>query len=120
MLKRFRNQRGAALLETAVTLPLILFVSVGIFEFGRAYQTWQIITNAAREGARMAVLPGTTDSGVRTRVQTYMTDGMLTAAATATVNIDRSATVRFAQVSIGHDGRALATDVLRALEKLPR
>ena len=29
----------------------------GIFEFGRAYQTWQILTNAAREGARMAVLP---------------------------------------------------------------
>ena len=29
----------------------------GIFEFGRAYQTWQVLTNAAREGARVAVLP---------------------------------------------------------------
>ena len=38
----------------------------------------------------------------------------------ATFVIDRGATVRFAQVSIGHDGRALATDVLKALEKLPR
>ena len=32
-------------------------VAVGIFEFGRAYQTWQVLTNAAREGARVAVLP---------------------------------------------------------------
>ena len=38
----------------------------------------------------------------------------------ATFVIDRGATVRFAQISIGHDGRALATDVLKALEKLPR
>ena len=43
-------------------MPLLLLVSVGIFEFGRAYQTWQVLTNAAREGARMAVLPDSTDS----------------------------------------------------------
>ena len=57
MLKRFRNQRGAALLETAITLPLVLLVSVAIFEFGRAYQTWQVMTNAAREGARVRCCP---------------------------------------------------------------
>jgi peroxiredoxin len=38
----------------------------------------------------------------------------------ATFVIDRGATVRFAQVSVGHDGRALATDVLKVLENLPR
>ena len=32
----------------------------------------------------------------------------------------RVATIRFAQISIGHDGRALATDVLKALERLLR
>ena len=56
------NQRGAALIEAAMTLPLILLVSVAIFEFGRAYQTWQVLTNAAREGARVAVIAGTTDA----------------------------------------------------------
>ncbi|PYR71259.1 MAG: hypothetical protein DMF88_00460 [Acidobacteria bacterium] len=55
-----RDERGAALVEMALTLPLMLLVSAGIFEFGRAYQTWQVLTNAAREGARIAVLPGTT------------------------------------------------------------
>ena len=90
MLKRFRNQRGAALLETAVTLPLILFISVGIFEFGRAYQTWQVLTNAAREGARLAVINGSTDVDVTTRVRNYMTAGQLSNAATATVTINRA------------------------------
>jgi Flp pilus assembly protein TadG len=78
MTKRLRNERGAALLETAITLPLILLVSVAIFEFGRAYQVQQVLTNAAREGARIAVLPNYTDAQITTVVRTYMTDGGLT------------------------------------------
>ena len=38
----------------------------------------------------------------------------------ATFVIDRGGTVRFAQVSVGHHGRAPAIDVLKALERLPR
>src|SRR5258706_7039401 len=88
-----RDQRGAALLEVAMTLPLMLLVSVGIFEFGRAYQTWQILTNAAREGARIAVLPGTDDQAVTTRVQTYMSDGQLSGYAGASIVITRNNTI---------------------------
>jgi Flp pilus assembly protein TadG len=88
-----RDTRGAALLEMALALPMMLLIAAGIFEFGRAYQTWQIITNAAREGARIAVLPGTTDSMVTTRVKTYMSDGMLSDSAAATVAIQRDATI---------------------------
>jgi Flp pilus assembly protein TadG len=90
MMKRFRNQRGAALLETAVTLPMIMLVAVGIFEFGRAYQTWQVLTNAAREGARIAVLPDYTDTQVNTTVRNYLTSGRLTNASTATITIVRN------------------------------
>ena len=68
-MKRLRNQRGAALLETAITLPLVLLVRVSIFEFGRAYQTWQVLTNAAREGARVAVLAESTDAQVTDAVR---------------------------------------------------
>jgi len=88
-----RDTRGAALLEMALALPMMLLVAAGIFEFGRAYQTWQIITNAAREGARIAVLPGTTDSMVTDRVKTYMSDGQLSDYAAATVAIKRDATI---------------------------
>jgi Flp pilus assembly protein TadG len=86
---RGRSERGAALLEVALTLPILLLVAVGIFEFGRAYQTWQVLTNAAREGARIAVLPGTDDASVENRVQEYMAAGQLSAADGATVTITR-------------------------------
>ena len=89
-IKRLKNQRGAALLETAITIPLILLVSVSIFEFGRAYQTWQVLTNAAREGARIAVISGTTDAQVTTAVRNYMTGGALPNAAAAGVSINRA------------------------------
>ena len=93
VLRLRRDTRGTALLEMALTLPLMLLVAAGIFEFGRAYQTWQILTNAAREGARIAVLPGTTDSMVSDRVKTYMSDGQLSSYAAATVAIQRDATI---------------------------
>ena len=76
-----RSERGAALLETAITLPLILLVSVAIFEFGRAYQTWQVLTNAAREGARVAILAGTTPDQIKEAVITYAAVGGLTVTA---------------------------------------
>jgi len=91
--RSWRSERGQALLETALALPIVLLVSVGIFEFGRAYQVFQVMTNAAREGARLAVIPGATDSDVTARVQNYLTAGMVANASSATVNIDHSQTV---------------------------
>lgn len=84
------SEKGAALLEAAITLPIILLICVGIFEFGRAYQTWQILTNAAREGARLAVIQGSTDSDVTQRVRQYMQNGDLPNYASATVTITRN------------------------------
>lgn len=89
-MKPFRSQKGAALLEAAITIPIILLIAVGIFEFGRAYQTWQVLTNAAREGARLAVINGSTDAAVTTTVRNYMQSGDLDNYATATVTITRT------------------------------
>jgi Flp pilus assembly protein TadG len=102
---RAGSERGAALLEVALTLPLLLLVATGIFEFGRAYQTWQILTNAAREGARLAVLPGMDDNAVEERVVEYMTSGLLPRADDADISIDRDT-----EVDIG-DGTASASRV---------
>lgn len=85
-----KNQRGAALLEAAVTIPIILLISVGIFEFGRAYQTWQVLTNAAREGARIAIIGGTSDDQVITATRDYMRMGRLPQAADAPVAVVRN------------------------------
>ena len=90
-----RDDRGTALIEMAFTLPLLLLISVGIIEFGRAFQTWQILTNAAREGARVAVLPGYSDSMVTARVQQYVQAGVLDSNVTPTVTIQRSVAVSY-------------------------
>jgi Flp pilus assembly protein TadG len=91
-MRRISNERGAALLEAAITIPLILLISVAIFEFGRAFQTWQVLTNAAREGARIAVINGTTDEQIRTRVRDYLDAGGLPLARSnaVTVNVQRA------------------------------
>lgn len=87
------SERGTALLEAALIIPILLLISVAIFEFGRAYETWQILTNAAREGARMAVVPNADPSTVQARVVQYMTDGHLYAAHSADVTVNRNATI---------------------------
>jgi Flp pilus assembly protein TadG len=90
-----RDDRGTALIEMAFTLPLLLLISIGIIEFGRAFQTWQILTNAAREGARVAVLPGISDSMVTARVQEYIQAGVLDPNVTPTITIQRNATISY-------------------------
>jgi Flp pilus assembly protein TadG len=52
----FGNERGQALAEFALILPVILFFIAGILEFGRAWNIKQAVTDAAREGARYTVV----------------------------------------------------------------
>jgi Flp pilus assembly protein TadG len=49
-----RNDRGAALLEFAVTLPLLVVFIVGIYDFSAAFNQKQKIAQAAQEGAIIA------------------------------------------------------------------
>jgi Flp pilus assembly protein TadG len=70
-----RGERGQALVEAALITPVVLLIMVGIFEVSRAYQTYQVLTNAAREGARAAVVPGANKTTVQALVTKYMRDG---------------------------------------------
>lgn len=87
------RERGSAMVETAICIPLLLVLMVGIFEVGRAYETWQVLTNAAREGARMAVMPTGSNEDTTALVREYMANGQLTQAATASVVIDQAASI---------------------------
>jgi Flp pilus assembly protein TadG len=93
------------MIEAAMTLPLLLLVCVGIIEFGRLYQTWQVMTNAAREGARIAVLPSLPSGGVDARVRQYLQSGGLTSDTTVGV------TVTPMNVSLGTGGTASGSKV---------
>ena len=69
------RERGSAMVETAICIPLLLVLMVCIFEVGRAYETWQVLTNAAREGARMSITPGSTSPTTTALIRQYMADG---------------------------------------------
>ena len=100
MTRLFRSQRGTALIETALILPLLLLLCVGIFEFGRAYQTWEVLTNAAREGARVAILPNTTTADATARVREFLQVGGLAYDASVGVAVTNTT------VSMGAAGNA--------------
>ena len=49
-------RRGQALVEFALIIPLFLVLLVGLFDLGRAVFAYNTLTNAAREGARTAIV----------------------------------------------------------------
>ncbi|HAA89854.1 MAG TPA: pilus assembly protein TadE [Peptococcaceae bacterium] len=53
-----RSQRGQALAEFALILPLLLLLVFGIIEFGRIFYSYLMVTQAAREGARLGAVGG--------------------------------------------------------------
>jgi Flp pilus assembly protein TadG len=84
-----RSQRGATLVEAAVTVVALFTLIMGAVDFGRAYNVYQNVTNAAREGARFAVAPdpntGTLPS--TTDVQAHITAFM------ASINVQGTPTI---------------------------
>ena len=62
-----RSDEGQAVVEFALIVPVLLLLMVGVVEFGRAWSAHQVVTDAAREGARIAVLadPAITEDSVR-------------------------------------------------------
>ncbi len=94
------SERGAAMLEAALTMLTLLVLLFAIFEAGRMLNIQQTLTNAAREGARLSVLPAAatgsppvpsdtlpSTSVVQARVQDFLNaSGLNGAAATVDVN----------------------------------
>jgi Flp pilus assembly protein TadG len=73
--RSLKSEQGAELIEFALVLPLLLLVVLGIAEFGFIFMRYEVVTNAAREGARMAVLPGYQTADVQARVIAYTNAG---------------------------------------------
>ncbi|GLZ35830.1 hypothetical protein Lesp02_80170 [Lentzea sp. NBRC 105346] len=55
-MRKRSTDRGAAAVELALLMPLLLLLIFGIIDFGRALNAQITITQAAREGARLASL----------------------------------------------------------------
>jgi len=51
-----RDQRGVALVEFALVLPVLMLILMGIFDFGRALNYWNDTNQLAADGARLAAV----------------------------------------------------------------
>lgn len=97
-----QKRRGIAAVEMAVVSPLFFMLIFGMIEFGCAMLAQQAITNAAREGARIAVLP----DGTRDRVDVYARSvlraaGVDPASATITIANEAGSTLDPATATYG-------------------
>lgn len=53
---KIRNRKGQSLVEFALILPLLLFLIMGIIQFGLILSGYVTVSNAAREGARVGII----------------------------------------------------------------
>ena len=84
MLRRRDRARGQALAELGIVIVLFVFMGLGIIEFGRAWMIINMVTHAARDGARAAAAlpPASRDSSghitawgpIETSVENYIQD----------------------------------------------
>lgn len=84
---RLADTSGAELVEFALIVPLLLIVSAAIVDFGFLFRDYEIVTNAAREGARVRVLPGYTNTDAQNRANAYLTASGLTPTSAPTVTL---------------------------------
>ncbi len=81
MIKKLRKTRyrGVAAVEAAIVFPLLLLLTLGAIEYGWMFLKAEQTTNAARNGARIAIRPGEDNTSVAAEIDLLMTSaGMAT------------------------------------------
>src|SRR5215470_6450431 len=93
-----RGERGAVIVELALILPFLVILLLGIMDMGMLLREHQLVQNAAREGARLSILPqnqvapfnpSASLSTIKQRVVDYMAQSNITIT-TAQVQIDQA------------------------------
>lgn len=96
-----RSERGQAMVEFALVLPILLVLVLGIIQFGILFNNYQTLTDAVRVGARQAAVSrtladpaGTATARVRTAAGTSLDDARLDVEVTSTWTQGSDVTVR--------------------------
>jgi len=91
-IKKLKEKSGLATVETSLVLTLLILLTFGIMEYGWMFFRVQQVTNAARIGARAAVLADSTNASAQARIDSTMGDwGMGSSGYTVTFSDDTTA-----------------------------
>jgi len=107
-----RNERGQAVVEFALVLPLLLLLVFGVTEFGRAWMTKNILTSAAREGCRVACVTDPDIDAVNARVQEVCAAGRVTPATVTVAGPDPLDISRRITVTVQTDFQVIPGNIL--------
>lgn len=64
LVRHTRSERGQALVELALVTPILLVLIISVWEFARAWNIQQVITDAAREGARVSAIATASEGAI--------------------------------------------------------
>jgi Flp pilus assembly protein TadG len=102
---------GAAVIEFAAVVPVLLLFILGIVEYGRMLMVAQMTTSASREGARYAVQADATPSAVDQYVRTYLTQASVPADAITTIAIEYQVPSSDSAYTVQNQGWVAATNL---------
>ncbi len=85
-LKRNYRNRGTVLIEAALILPILVLLVFGAMEYGWMFVKSGEVTNAARHGVRIGVLPDSTSADVTSDVASVMSAAGLAGKYTLTIS----------------------------------
>ncbi|MGH7500909.1 MAG: TadE family protein [Longimicrobiales bacterium] len=100
-----RGEAGQALVEFAIIMPILLILVLGLVEFSRAWFNYQVMVDAAREGARTGAVynPPTTIGTIQNKINTQLAAaGMDTLNATITITGFQGGTAQPLTVAIAY------------------
>ena len=90
--RRRTGERGSELIEFAIVFPLLMMVILGCVDFAFVFHRQQVVTNAAREGARLGTLPGYGQTDIENRVNAFLqAGGVPTTAGNPVIVVDQTA-----------------------------
>lgn len=107
-----RSERGQAVVEFALVLPLLLLLVFGATEFSRAWLTVNVLAAASREGCRLAVVTEPAVDEVIARVNEVCDAGRVTPTDVAVIGPDPNDPERRVTVTVETDFRVLSGAVL--------
>jgi Flp pilus assembly protein TadG len=96
------QEQGQDLIELALVLPLLFVILMGVVDVGRAFNTYMVLTNAAREGARQATITPYAVSTI-TEAALYETRNAGLSDAAVAVSVVSASSGNPVQVTVGHD-----------------
>lgn len=115
-MKFIRGNRGNAVVEMALVLPLLLMVCFGITEFGRAWMMQSVLTSAAREGVRLAVVTAPNIALVEARVREVCAAGRVVPTNIVVTPPDPADPQRRVTVTVQADFVVLSVRAINALQ----